>query len=94
MAWESLGKYEKAVEYYEKNLAFILKVYGEGYPNIPASWENLGGVWEKLGQHEKAIEYYEKSLMALENVFGKNHPDIKIVTNKLHNIKKQKNIIS
>lgn len=90
MAWESLGKYEKAVEYYEKNLAFILKAYGEEHPNIPASWDNLGGAWEKLGRHEKAIEYYEKSLMALENVFGKDHPDIKIVTNKLHKIKKQK----
>ncbi|MCP4397459.1 MAG: tetratricopeptide repeat protein [bacterium] len=94
MAWESLGKYEKAVEYYEKNLAFILKAYGDEHPTIPASWENLGGAWEKLGRYEKAIESYEKSLMALENVFGKDHPDIKIVTNTLHNIKKQKNSMS
>ena len=73
MAW-TLGRYEKAIEYYELALASDLKTYGENHPSVARDRNNLGVAWHDLGQYEKAIEYYELALANNLKTYGEDHP--------------------
>ncbi|MEK6324981.1 MAG: tetratricopeptide repeat protein, partial [Acidobacteriota bacterium] len=59
-AYESLSRYEKAIEYYEQALAISRELKdraGEG-----GALNNLGNTYRRLSRYEKAIEYFEQAL--------------------------------
>ena len=59
-AYRSLGNYQKAIEYHEKDLKFAKELddrAGEG-----RAYGNLGNAYHSLGNYHKAIEYHEKRL--------------------------------
>ncbi|KXJ05217.1 Tetratricopeptide repeat protein 28, partial [Exaiptasia diaphana] len=58
--YELLGKYLKAIEYFEKSLN-IAKEIGDRKTEGDA-YRLLGSALKLLGEYDKAIEYYEKSL--------------------------------
>jgi tetratricopeptide (TPR) repeat protein len=58
-AWRAKGKYDKAIEYYEKALKSDLNNFGDDHPNIAAHRNNLGVAWSAKGEHDKAIKYLE-----------------------------------
>ena len=58
--YQSLGQYEKAIQYYEKNLEISTTIGHQS--GIAASNGNLGIAYQKLGQYEIAIQYHEKHL--------------------------------
>lgn len=60
IAYQSLGDYGKAIEYYEKSLE-IAKDLGDR-AGESTCYTNLGIAYGSLGDYEKAIEYNEKSL--------------------------------
>jgi tetratricopeptide (TPR) repeat protein len=64
-AYDSLGQFDTAVEFYEKHLAIALEVgdrAGEG-----KAYCNLGIAYRSLGQFDKALEFHERHLaIALE----------------------------
>jgi len=47
-AWQKLGKYNQALEYYQKALANDLQTYGADHPMVAIAWNNLGGAWYAL----------------------------------------------
>ena len=60
IAYESLGDYQKAIEYHEKRLKVAKEIgdrAGEG-----AGYGNLGNAYQSLGDYQKAIEYHENHL--------------------------------
>tara|TARA_B110001450_G_scaffold80128_1_gene75961 strand:+ start:361 stop:894 length:534 start_codon:yes stop_codon:yes gene_type:complete len=67
-------EYDKAIKYYEKALAIVLKVHSNQHTSTLRSYNNLGSVWEKKREYDKAIEYYEKSLAIKLKVYGDQHP--------------------
>jgi tetratricopeptide (TPR) repeat protein len=79
----TLGRYDKAIEYYEKALASDLKSFGSDHPNVARLWNNLGGVLQAKGEYDKAIEYYEKALASDLKTFGPDHPNVAIFWNNL-----------
>ena len=87
---ESLGQYDKAIEYYELALASDLKTYGEDHPKVAIDRNNLGGAWDSLGQYDKAIEYFELALTTFEKVLGADHPSTKTVANNLASAKAER----
>jgi tetratricopeptide (TPR) repeat protein len=81
--WNAKGKYDKAIEYYEKALKSDLKVFGEDHPDVATYRSNLGEAWKAKGEYDKAIEYYEMALKSDIKTFGENHPRVAIRWNNL-----------
>ncbi len=82
-AWNAKGKYDKAIEYYEKALESGLKAFGEDHPDVATYRNNLGSAWKAKGEYGKAIEYYEKALKSDIKTFGENHPKVATRWNNL-----------
>ncbi len=60
VAYDSLGEYQKAIEYYEAALKISREIGDRrGEEN---SLGNLGNAYESLGEYQKAIEYHEAAL--------------------------------
>ena len=59
-AYHSLGDFQQAIEYHEKDLSIAKDVgdrAGEGL-----AYCNLGNAYDSLGYFQRAIEYHEKDL--------------------------------
>ena len=65
-AYQSLGDYQKAIEYHEKRLKIAKEIgdrAGEG-----RAYGNLGNAYDPLGDYQKAIEYHEKRLKIAKEI--------------------------
>ena len=82
-----LGKYDKAIAYYEKALKIQLATLGENHPSTATSYNNIGLAWKSKGDYDKAIEYYEKALHILHGVFPNGHPNISVIEGNLNSAK-------
>ena len=81
--YNTLGKSQKAIEYYTKALGIGLKTFGEDHSHVAIYYNNLGETWRIFGQPKKAIEYYTKSLdIGIKN-YGENHSNVSIRYNNL-----------
>ena len=85
IAYDSLGGYRKAIEYFEKSLAIRDQIFaGRDHPDIAASINNLGVAYVSLDEYRKAIEYFEKSLVMFERLYTwRDHPAIAQSLNNL-----------
>ncbi|XP_074632061.1 uncharacterized protein LOC141890475 [Acropora palmata] len=66
IAYQSLGDYQKAIEYHEKRLKIAKEIgdrAGEG-----RAYGNLGNAYQSLGDYQKAIEYHEKHLTIAKEI--------------------------
>ncbi len=61
-----LGEWDKALEYYEKDLKIFEKL-GD-VQGMAQTYGNLGLVYDSKGEWDKALEYYEKSLKIKEKL--------------------------
>ncbi len=59
-AYFKLGEYQKAIEYFEKDLEISTAIGDRS--GIATTTRNLGNVYLNLGEYQKAIEYFEKGL--------------------------------
>ena len=69
MVYDSQGKYDEALEYYNKALTIYLNKLGEDHPDVAMTYMNLGKLCEKLEQYQTALEYYEKA----KPIYSKSH---------------------
>ncbi len=83
MMFYTLGKYDKAIEYYELALKRNLVIYGEAHPSVASLRNNLGRAWKASGKYNKAIKHYELALKSSLKVYGKAHPSVAICRNNL-----------
>ena len=81
--YEDQGDYEKALEYYSKDLEISEKVLGSGHPSTATTYNNMAGVYKAQGDYEKALEYYDKALEVRERVLGSGHPDTAATYNNM-----------
>lgn len=70
----SKGQYDKAKEYFKKDLDEKMKTHGDKHPEVAISLVSLGLAWSGLGKHETAIHYYEKALAIDSEIYGDPHP--------------------
>ena len=71
------GQYEKALEYHQKSLDIIEKLFSPGnYPDIATSKSNLGKTYSRLGRHQEALLYFRASLDIRKSMYGDNHNDV------------------
>ena len=50
------GKYEEALDYYNKALTIKINKLGEDHPDV------AGNVYQNQGKYEEALDYYNKAL--------------------------------
>ena len=81
--YDSLGNYDRALEYYTKALAIRKRVFGEDYPDTAMSYNNIGSIYDSLGNYDRALEYYAKALAIRKRVFGEEHPDTALSYNNI-----------
>ena len=57
----TVGRYDTAIEYFDKAVAIHLKAQGTNHPEVTKLWNHLGKTWREKGEYDKAIEYLEKA---------------------------------
>jgi tetratricopeptide (TPR) repeat protein len=55
-------EFDKALEYFEKDLAIVLKALGPKHPEVAMSYMHLGLIYRAKGEYDKAISYHKKAL--------------------------------
>ena len=61
--YESLGKYQEALEMHVKSLNIKTRILGgDNHLDVAKSYNGIGNVYYSQGQYERALEYYQKSL--------------------------------
>ena len=73
-AWSRKGKYNKAIEYYEKALPIFFRFFGENHSKVALVYHNYAEALGRKGKYEKAIKYLDKALQIDLKIFGENHP--------------------
>ena len=70
----SQGHYERALEYYQKDLDITIKVVGHDHTSVAVSYFNMGPVYRSLGKAEEAREMFTKAYSIFLKVLGPDHP--------------------
>ena len=65
-AYNSLGDFQKAIEYHERHLKISKKVGDRAGEGI--AYGNLGNAYHSLGDFQQAIEYHERHLKISKEV--------------------------
>jgi tetratricopeptide (TPR) repeat protein len=80
---DSIGDYDGARPYYEKDLEIRRKVLGEEHPDTIKSLNNLGALQQAIGDYNGARSYFEKALEICKKVLGEEHPTTSLILNNL-----------
>ncbi len=65
------GDYRSSIEYSQKSLAIVEKVFGKEHLHTAVSYDNLGLLYATMGDYPKALNYHQKALAIFEKVLGK-----------------------
>ena len=73
-----LGRYQKALEYYNKALEITRSLYTGSDSNITNSLISIGHAYAQLGEYTEAKKYYKQALEMHQDVYKENkeHPTI------------------
>ena len=67
--WDSKGKYDKALEFYQQCLDIELKTLGAGHPYLSTRYFYIGNYHKALHMYNEAINSYNKGF-EIENAGG------------------------
>ena len=82
-AYHSVGRFDEAIELYERVLADQERVLGPDHPKTLTTCNNLAVAYHSAGRFDEAIELYERVLADQERVLGPDHPDTLATRNNL-----------
>jgi len=85
--YDAKGEYDKALEYYQKDLAISLKQLGPDHPSVAISYHNIAFVYKAKKDLPKAKKYWEKAHAIFLKKLGPNHPHTKLVKGQLDALK-------
>ena len=60
VAYDKLGEYEKALEFFQKALKIRLQVLGENHPDVATSYNSIGIVYDNPGITTKPSSFSKK----------------------------------
>ena len=84
MVYDSQGKYEEALEYYQKDLEITIKVVGHDHPDVATSFQNIAALYYNQGNQVQAKEMATKAYSILLKVLGPDHPQTEVVKSFYH----------
>lgn len=71
----NMGKYEKALKYFDSSLARSIKIYSKNHPLIAEQLANLANTYAELKETEKAISTLKEVTQTLESFYPSAHTD-------------------
>jgi len=74
LGYYKLAEFNKALEYYRKDLVISKKVIGKEHPDTASTYNDIGEVYRAMGTYDLALEYHKKAKAIREKVLGKKHP--------------------
>ena len=74
-AYEDVGRFDEAIELYERVLADRVRVLGPDHPDTLGTRNNLAFAYHSAGRFDEAIELFEWVLADRVRVLGPDHPD-------------------
>jgi len=79
LAYNAKGDYDKAIGYYEKDLAISIKALGAEHPSVALSYSNMGDAFALKGDQIKAMTYFITAKWIFLNKLGAEHPNTKTI---------------
>ena len=73
LVYESGGRYEEALEHYERCLAVTRSALGEAHPDTAGALYNIARVYKRQGQFEKALVHFAAAARAYTDSYGSEH---------------------
>jgi tetratricopeptide (TPR) repeat protein len=59
VVYQSLGRYDEAMEYYKKALDIFFECLGESHASVAYLYGSIGSVCQTLGRYDEALEIQE-----------------------------------
>ena len=78
-----MGKYNDALQYYERSLKLAEQAYGSDHPSVAETLMGMGNVYDAMGKYNDALQYYERSLKLKEQAYGSDHPSVAHTLNNM-----------
>eukprot|EP00002_Diphylleia_rotans_P039608 TRINITY_DN921_c0_g1_i14.p1 TRINITY_DN921_c0_g1~~TRINITY_DN921_c0_g1_i14.p1 ORF type:complete len:135 (-),score=29.28 TRINITY_DN921_c0_g1_i14:234-638(-) len=85
--YDSQGKNEQALEYYDKSLAIRIKTLGAEHPNVAGSYYNMACLFENQRKFQQAIDYFTKAKNIYAKVHGANHSETTDAQKRIDRVK-------
>jgi len=72
------GKYESALQYYDRCRTIKENVHGTNHPKLANTYNSIGGVYCQQGKFVEALKYYNKCRVVKEKALGSYHPHMAV----------------
>ncbi|KAF3240648.1 hypothetical protein TWF128_011263 [Orbilia oligospora] len=73
LVFSKQGKYDEAMQWYERALAGREKALGKDHPSTLSTVHNIAAVFSNQGKYDEAMQWYERALAGKEKALGKDH---------------------
>jgi tetratricopeptide (TPR) repeat protein len=73
--YNSQGKYDQALEYYQKDLEITVRLVGLDHPSVATSKYNVASAYEKQGKLEEARQLFLECEQIYSKVHGAQHEE-------------------
>jgi tetratricopeptide (TPR) repeat protein len=73
---QSQGRFDEAIELYERALQLHQKQYGEVSIAVANNINDLALVYEIQGKYDKAVQYHRRAMAIREQLGGPRHPEV------------------
>jgi tetratricopeptide (TPR) repeat protein len=82
-----MGKYDLALEYYNKSLKIREAILPPEHPEIASTYNSLGWMYQNKGDYAQALKYYEKSLEIKCKTLPPTHQEIARTEDNIRTLK-------
>ncbi|KAF3234348.1 hypothetical protein TWF217_003778 [Orbilia oligospora] len=83
LVFSKQGKYDEAMQWYERALAGYEKALGKDHPSTLDTVHNIASVFSNQGKYDEAMQWYERALAGKEKALGEDHPSIFSTVNNI-----------
>ena len=73
--YDDQGRYEEALEHYERALAVRRKALGEEHPDVGDTLYNMAIVYKKQGRYAEAASSYDAAGDTYAKAYGEDHDE-------------------
>lgn len=81
-----MGKYSKALSFYEKDLAISHQSLPPNHLYSATSYGNIASAYKSLGDYSTALTFYERALTIKEESLLGNHPSLAVSFNNIGSV--------
>jgi hypothetical protein len=72
-----MGDNNKALEFFQKSLAILIKNFGEDHADVALSYIRIGKTYSFISDFKMELEFNQKSLAIRIKLFGENHKNVR-----------------